>query len=114
MSATDASGERVLEADAIGLNLGLVDLVRGTLHVEHLTLDNPFLRVDLLEGNRISLAEDWRGQQPNADGNGQTSEPWPVVFDEATINGGRLRFRDFTRGLTPIPGKSSLSPWNLP
>lgn len=98
VSATDSSGEPVLEADAIGLNLGLIDLARGTIHVEHLSLDNPFLRVDLLEDYRISLAEDWRGQQANADDSGQTSEPWPVVFDEATINGGRLRFRDFTRG----------------
>ncbi|MFC4257462.1 DUF748 domain-containing protein [Marinobacter lacisalsi] len=95
LSATDPSGERVLEADSVDLNLGLIDLMRGTVHVEHLALDNPFLRVDLLEDNRINLIEDWRRQnQEAADDSGH----YPVVFDEATINSGRLRFRDFING----------------
>lgn len=103
VSATDSSGNPVLDADAIELNLGLIDLVRGTIHVERLALDNPFLRVDLLEDYRISLAEDWRGQQQDTDGNGQGSDSYPVVLDEAMINGGRLRFRDFTRGAEGDP-----------
>ncbi|GGY60190.1 DUF748 domain-containing protein [Marinobacter zhanjiangensis] len=100
LSATGPSGEQVLEAQAIELNLGLFDLVRGTVHVEHLELDNPFLRVDLLENNRINLIEDWREQQSASDADPDTEEQAPfadnVVFDEVVINGGRLLFRDFT------------------
>ncbi|WP_328186400.1 DUF748 domain-containing protein [Marinobacter sp. OP 3.4] len=108
LSATDPEGERVLAAEELQLNLGLIDLIRGTIHVEHLELDNPFLRVDLLEGNRLNLIEDWRNQQqagddPSGDEGAEQPLPYHVVLDEALINGGRLRFRDFTNGAS---GKS--------
>ena len=108
LSATDPEGERVLAAAELQLNLGLIDLIRGTIHVEHLELDNPFLRVDLLEGNRLNLIEDWRNQQqagddPSGDEGGEQPMPYHVVLDEAMINGGRLRFRDFT---DDVNGKS--------
>lgn len=97
LSATDASGQRVLEAEEFQLNLGLIDLARGTIHVEQLELENPFLRVDLREGNRLNLIEDWRGAQQNADDDPGDESAYEVVLDEVVISSGRLRFRDFTR-----------------
>ena len=102
LSASDVSGERVLEADAFELNLGLIDLLRGRVHVQHLALNNPFLRVDRLEDNRINLIEDWRRQQNGGDADDDDGQEalfvHKLVFDEVRINGGRLRFRDFTDG----------------
>lgn len=107
LSATDSDGERVLSADSVELNLGLIELIGGTVHIEYLDLDNPFLRLDRLEGNRINLVEDWQSQQAVADerpdGAGDSGPAFHVVLDEAMINSGRLQFRDFTSG---GPGKS--------
>lgn len=102
LSATDSSGQRVLDVEAFNLNLGLIELIRGTVHVEYLDLDNPYLRVDRLEDNRINLIEDWQAQQKNAasaDDSDAGESGYQVVFDEAMINGGRVEFRDFTRNV---------------
>ena len=91
--ATDDTGRTVLDVEAVHLDLGLMELLRGTLHIESLELQEPDLRVDLLAGNRINLLEDWRRHQQAGSAAGEAPS---LVLDELVSENGRLRLLDLT------------------
>lgn len=90
LQADDKSG-RVFEVDEASLDIGLARLVRGTLHIEQLVLDDPFLRVDVLPDNRLALTEAWR--RHNADDATGDGLPMDVLLGKGVVNGGRLQVR---------------------
>lgn len=91
LTASDDSGDRVFAVDGLTLNLGAAQLVRGTLHVEHLLLDNPFLRLDVMPDQAINLVEDWR--RHNDDRSANDTMPLHILLDEGVVNGGHLQVR---------------------
>ncbi|WP_417548188.1 DUF748 domain-containing protein [Marinobacter segnicrescens] len=97
VKAKDGDGDPVFEAGAVTLNLGFLQLIRGSLNAQQLTLDNPFLRVDLLGDGRTNLAKDWRehGATGSSEGD-RSSVQW--MLGEGVVNGGRLQLRRLSAG----------------
>ncbi|MGM0571629.1 DUF748 domain-containing protein [Marinobacter sp.] len=88
--ATDDDGEQVFTADSITLDLGLLQLVRGAVNAQQLTLENPFLRLDVLPGGSTNLVEDWR-KHGGADNDNSSSVQW--MLGEGVVNSGRVQLR---------------------
>lgn len=95
VNAVDDEGERVFAADEVILDLGLLQLVRGSFNAQQLTLESPFLRVDLLPGGSTNLAEDWR-EHGGSGSDGGSKVQW--MLGDGVVNGGRLQIRRMPAG----------------
>ncbi len=60
LSASDSGGEQVLGFDRLLVDLNFFQLVRGIVGFEEIALEEPFIRLDLLEDYNINFARDWQ------------------------------------------------------
>ncbi|SHK09834.1 Uncharacterized protein involved in outer membrane biogenesis [Marinobacter antarcticus] len=101
LSAQDSDNEKVVGLDRLYINLNFFELIRGVVGFEAIELDEPFIRLDLLEDYSVNFARDF--QAANAGEGGKPAEPEKgqtppsLYFKQFTVNGGELLFRDFTQ-----------------
>jgi len=101
LSAQDSDNEKVVGFDRLYINLNFFELIRGVVGFEAIELDEPFIRLDLLEDYSVNFARDFQAANPEEGGKpaepekGQT--PPSLYFKQFTVNGGELLFRDFTQ-----------------
>ena len=102
--AEDANGEPVVSFDRLTVNLSFFQLLTGVVGFENIYLESPDVRVDLLEDYSVNFARDWREAHPPEDQpapDPATSEassgPVKLYFSQVAIDGGNIRFRDFTQ-----------------
>ncbi|MGC8119758.1 DUF748 domain-containing protein [Marinobacter sp. VGCF2001] len=105
-SAQDAQGQPVAAFDRLRVNLGFLRLFRGIIGFDEIRLVEPDVRVDLLQDNDINYVRDWREANPetapqDARGNSGPAQPPKLYFQQVSIDGGELLFRDFSRGGEP-------------
>ncbi|MDO3721516.1 DUF748 domain-containing protein [Marinobacter sp. chi1] len=118
LSAEDDSGEPVLGFDRLFVNLNLFQLVRGIVGFEAIQLQEPFIRLDLLEDYSVNFARDWQTHNPVVSAPEQEATdadqaaPPRLYFGELVIDGGELLFRDFSRG-TAQPAEFRITPLDL-
>lgn len=104
LSAQDSDNEKVVAFDRLYINLSFFELVRGIVGFEAIEVDEPFIRLDLLEDYSVNFARDFQAarseqgegqtEQSGADGEGGLPS---LYFKQLAINGGELLFRDFTQ-----------------
>lgn len=104
LSATDTEGEQVVGFDRLMVDMNFFQLVRGIAGFEAIQLDEPYVRVDLLEDYSVNFARDWQAANPEAaqeePAAGQTEETSGsprLYFGKIVLNGGDMLFRDFTK-----------------
>ncbi len=104
LSATDPDGEQVVGFDRLMVDMNFFQLVRGIAGFEAIQLDEPYVRVDLLEDYSVNFARDWQAANPasaqEAPVEEQTEEssgPPRLYFGQIVLNGGEMLFRDFTK-----------------
>lgn len=118
LSAEDSGNEKVVGFDRLYINLNFFELVRGVIGLEAIELDEPFIRLDLLEDYSMNFARDFQTANARA---GEVKSEQPAEPEEAqappslylqqfTINGGELLFRDFTQ---PDMAEFQISPLDL-
>lgn len=114
LSATDSDEQPVLSWDDLTVDLGFWQLFRGVIAFDSITLDKPFVRIDLLKDYGVNLARDWSRHHPAA-----TTEPSPpasqdsapnLYFGHIELAGGMLRLRDFSQG---TPAEFRITPLDL-
>ena len=92
VNATDSGGERVFAADEVALNLGLLQFIRGSFNAQALSLENPFLRLDILPDGGTNLMNDWQ-QHGGAGKAGQDGDALAWQLGEGRVSNGRLQLR---------------------
>ncbi|TYC58202.1 DUF748 domain-containing protein [Marinobacter sp. BW6] len=104
LSAADNDGEPVVGFDRLLVDMNFFQLVRGIAGFEAIQLDEPYVRVDLLEDYSVNFARDWQSANPEpaqaAPKAGQTDDtaaPPRLYFGRIELNGGEIMFRDFTK-----------------
>lgn len=114
LSAQDSEGTRVLSFDELMVDLHILDLVRGIIGFEAIELQEPFVRLDLLEGYGVNFVRDWQRNNPDQAGadtaDDQASAPPPFYFGRITVAGGELLLRDFSKA---EPAEFTISPLDL-
>ena len=102
LSAMDSDGKPVVAFDRLLVNMNFFQLVRGIAGFELIRLDDPFIRLDLLENYAINFARDWQNANPSAAladepaANEENTGLPRLYFGKVVLNGGELLFRDFT------------------
>lgn len=101
LSAQDSDNEKVVGFDRLYINLSLFELVRGVIGFEAIELEEPFIRLDLLENDSVNFVRDFQTASARKDGTPAEQEedqaPPTLYFQQFTVNGGELLFRDFTQ-----------------
>lgn len=104
LSAADSGGEQVVGFDRLMVDMNFFQLVRGIAGFEAIQLDEPYVRVDLLEDYSVNFARDWQAANPEpaqtepAAGQADDSAAPPkLYFGRIELNGGEMLFRDFTK-----------------
>ncbi|MEQ5816429.1 DUF748 domain-containing protein [Marinobacter sp. NFXS11] len=104
LSANDPQGEQVLAFDRLMLDMNFFQLVRGIAGFEAIELDEPYVRVDLLEDYSVNFARDWQAANPGpaepgpeASQSDDAAAPPRLYFGKIELNGGEMLFRDFTQ-----------------
>ncbi|MGO1501239.1 MAG: DUF748 domain-containing protein [Marinobacter sp.] len=104
LSAQDGDNEKVIGFDRLYLNLNFFDLVRGVIGFEAIELEEPFIRLDLLEDYNVNFARDFQAARTEQDRTPaeqaeprEDQAPPSLYFKQFTVNGGELLFRDFTQ-----------------
>jgi len=116
LSAQDSDDAKVLSFESLALDLNLVQLVSGTVGFEAIELQEPFVRLDLLEDYSVNFVRDWQRNNPAPDqpaDRGETDDESALprlYFGQISINGGELLFRDFSK---PEPAEFRISPLDL-
>ncbi|BES69191.1 DUF748 domain-containing protein [Marinobacter nanhaiticus D15-8W] len=118
LQANDSEGTQVLSFQALHADLAFWRLFTGTIALEVIQLQQPFVRVDLLEGYGVNLVRDWNQQHADkAAENAQTTEadsedgePPNLYFAEIRIEQGQVQLRDFTK---EQPETFNIQPLNL-
>ncbi|MDK9558480.1 DUF748 domain-containing protein [Marinobacter sp. M216] len=113
LSARDSDDEKVVAFDRLSLNLNFFQLVRGIIGFEAIELQEPFIRLDLLEDYSVNFARDWQDNNPTTketapDGN--ESGPPRFYFTGIAIEGGELLFRDYSKA---EPAEFRITPLDL-
>ncbi|MEP1215547.1 MAG: DUF748 domain-containing protein [Marinobacter sp.] len=102
LAATDSDDERVVAFDRLYANLGLWRLVTGVVALQNIELEEPYIRLDLLDDYSVNYARDWQANNPPAEQTAteenSSAEPAHVYFDRVRVAGGELLFRDFSQG----------------
>lgn len=116
LSADDGAGEKVVGFDRLFVNLGFLQLFRGIISFQEIRLQEPYVRVDLLDDGSVNFARDWRLAQPDAPQPAAPPEgadpelPPKLLFQQLAIDGGELLFRDFSQA---EPAEFSITPLDL-
>lgn len=104
LSANDPQGEQVVAFDRLMLDMNFFQLVRGIAGFEAIQLDEPYVRVDLLEDYSVNYARDWQAANPGpaepapeASQSDDAAAPPRLYFGKIELNGGEMLFRDFTQ-----------------
>lgn len=104
LSANDPQGEQVVAFDRLMLDMNFFQLVRGIAGFEAIQLDEPYVRVDLLEDYSVNFARDWQVANPGpaepapeASQSDDAAAPPRLYFGKIELNGGEMLFRDFTQ-----------------
>ncbi len=102
LAASDGEQQPVLRFDRLHLDLGFLQLFRGVVALETIDLDQPYLRVDLLEDYGINLLRDWQTNNPGPAQSepaqdGGDSEPVKLYFGRISLNEGEVLLRDFSK-----------------
>lgn len=104
LSANDPQGEQVVAFDRLMLDMNFFQLVRGIAGFEAIHLDDPYVRVDLLEDYSVNFARDWQAANPGpaesapeASQSDDAAAPPRLYFGKIELNGGEMLFRDFTQ-----------------
>ncbi|WP_152205920.1 DUF748 domain-containing protein [Marinobacter changyiensis] len=101
LTAVDASGEPVFALQHLDLNPALLALFSGTVAFDHIILDDPFVRVDLLDDAGNNFARDWQANNkvsaPVEGRPKQTAPPPELYFGKIALNGGELLLRDMSQ-----------------
>lgn len=116
LSADDGAGEKVLGFDRLLVDLGFFQLFRGVVSFQDIRLQEPYVRVDLLDDKRINFVRDWQTSQPDepqaaepASG-ADTETPPRLLVQQLVIDGGELLFRDFSQA---EPAQFRITPLDL-
>ncbi|SFR66737.1 protein of unknown function [Marinobacter daqiaonensis] len=114
LEATDDGGLTVMSVRQADLNLGLFQLVKGTLHLQQLTLDDPYLRLDLRADGQVNVLEDWRSHSASRENGTPEETGYSVFLGETTVNNGRVLVRDFSEtGEQDEPREFRIEPLGL-
>lgn len=101
LKAADAEGEPVVAFDSLYANLGFWRLFTGIVALQDIELDEPYIRLDLLEDYSVNFAGDWQANNPSeetpAANDTASGEPPRIYFDRVRVSGGELLFRDFSQ-----------------
>ncbi|GHD41360.1 Uncharacterized protein involved in outer membrane biogenesis [Marinobacter persicus] len=103
LQAVDSEGEPVVGFEHFRVNVSFFQLLTGVIGFQEITLDQPDIRLDLLDDYSVNYARDFRAANPPADSGPETpessdpGEPLKLYFEQLAVNGGELRFRDFTQ-----------------
>lgn len=101
LSARDGEDERVVAFDRLYTNLGVWRLATGVVALQNIELEEPYIRLDLLDDYRVNYARDWQANNPPAEKSvadeEAAAEPARVYFGRVRIAGGELLFRDFSQ-----------------
>jgi len=104
LSAQDSDNEKVVGFDRLYINLNFFELIRGVIAFEAIELEEPFIRLDLLEDYSVNFARDFQAANAGEDNSpAEQAEPEDnqalpsLYFQQFTVNGGELLFRDFTQ-----------------
>ncbi|HEA51851.1 DUF748 domain-containing protein [Marinobacter antarcticus] len=102
LSAEDSDKVKVVGFDRLYINLNFFDLIQGIVGFEAVEIDEPFIRLDLLEDYNVNFARDFR-EDKNSNREDKNSKPaddqapLSLYVRQFTVNGGELLFRDFTQ-----------------
>ncbi|WP_029654157.1 DUF748 domain-containing protein [Marinobacter daepoensis] len=101
-AARDADGEPVTSFDHLRVNLSFLHLFRGIIGFEEIRLVEPDVRVDLLNDGGINYVRDWRAANPEsedaaAEDASEPGDPLKLYFQQVSLEGGELLFRDFSQ-----------------
>ncbi|WP_100638974.1 DUF748 domain-containing protein [Marinobacter salexigens] len=104
LSAQDNNSEKVVGFDRLYINLSFFELIRGIVGFEAIELDEPYIRLDLLDDYSVNFARDFQSASARQDGQlaepaepEESQSPPSLYLQQFTINGGELLFRDFTQ-----------------
>ena len=104
LSAQDSDNEKVVGFDRLYINLSFFELVRGVVGFEAIELEEPYIRLDLLENDSVNFVRDFQAASARKDGTPaeqaereEDQAPPTLYFEQFTVNGGELLFRDFTQ-----------------
>ncbi len=101
LDAEDSDGEPVVAFDRFYTNLGVWRLVTGVVGLQNIELEEPYIRLDLLEDYSVNFARDWQANNPPAEDapadDSDSAEPMRLQFDRFRVAGGELLFRDFSQ-----------------
>ncbi|WP_417543406.1 DUF748 domain-containing protein [Marinobacter sp.] len=101
LSAQDSDNEKVVGFDRLYINLSFFELIQGVVGFEAIELEEPFIRLDLLEDYSVNFARDFQAASAREGGKptepGEDQAPPSLYFQQFTISGGELLFRDFTQ-----------------
>lgn len=101
LEAADSEGEPVLAFESLYANLGFWRLVTGVVALQNIELEDPFVRVDLLQDYGVNFARDWQANNPPPDqpaaDDAEGGAPPRLHFDRVRVSGGQLLFRDFSQ-----------------
>ncbi len=116
LAAQDSDDAKVLSFERLALDLNLVQLVSGTVGFEAIELQEPFVRLDLLEDYSVNFVRDWQRNNPAPDqpadlGETDDASALPrLYFGQISLTGGELLFRDFSKA---EPAEFRISPLDL-
>jgi uncharacterized protein involved in outer membrane biogenesis len=119
LSADDRAGEKVVGFDRLFVNLGFFPLFRGIVHFQDIRLQEPHIRLDLLDDYSINFARDWQASRPDelaqepvaaAEAGDEAGAIPKLYFQHLAIDGGELLFRDFSQA---EPAEFRITPLDL-
>jgi hypothetical protein len=96
--AQDSDSRPVLRFNRLFTDLGFLRLFTGTIKLDDITLDKPFVRVDLLPDYGVNLARDWiKRHESEPEPDKESGSPPELFFDAIALNDGHVRFRDLSQ-----------------
>ncbi|WP_250832145.1 DUF748 domain-containing protein [Marinobacter sediminum] len=117
LSAQEADGTKVVGFDRLFVNLGFFQLFRGIVGFQSIELQEPYIRLDLLDDYSVNFVRDWQSNnpppaQPESEDQQPDSESAPprLYFQQIAISGGELLFRDFSQ---QQPAEFQITPLDL-
>lgn len=125
VQASDSDGKRVFSTPRLFVDLSVWQLLKGTLGVQQLEAEQPFLRVDVLADGQLNLLRDWQqapARQQRSDADSNQTENFPKVHvQQGGISDATLLVRDFSRSesaefrITPLTlSVQNMATWARP
>ncbi|MDC0661100.1 DUF748 domain-containing protein [Marinobacter sp. SS21] len=115
LNAADADAT-VVSFDRFAVDLTLWRLVTGVIAFDSIELEEPHIRLDLLDDHSVNFARDWQSHNPPSAAAETDAEPEApgappkLHVTRIQVMGGDLLFRDFSQ---PEHGQFTVSPLDL-